>query len=218
MPDNAALEKAWQEVKAKWRKTLEVHGVALPSEGSMERVWLAVLWIHQHEPIHKECITKVVQRHHPEASGDQQVRHLRRKGWSNVDRRKGWCQVNFDFPDPSFLSKLSRAGGVSPKSWEEVKIRYGSRCAWCHISDGATHWATNRPAVLQQGHRDPHRPLTLENCISLCDYHNQALRDMLVLNAEGFPEAVASIALVMKASPTIKRAIIIALRAESGAQ
>lgn len=216
MPDRAALEKAWQQVKAKWRERLEVHDVALPSEGSMERIWLAVLWIHQHEPIHKECIAKVVQHHRPEASGDQQVRHLRDKGWSDVAQRKGWHQVNFDFPDTQFIRIQRRAGNVSPTSWDEVKIRYSNRCAWCRTSDGATHWATGRPAVLQQGHRDPNRPLTLENCIPLCDYHNQALRDTLVLNAEGFPKAVASTALVMRASPTVKLAILAALRAESG--
>ena len=63
------------------------------------------------------------------------------------------------------------------------------------------------PVRLQQGHMDPARPAISDNIIPLCQYHNQALRDTLVLDEQGFPKAVASTALVESASRSVKLAI-----------
>ena len=203
------LEQAWEQVKLAWRNGLERYGVKLPSDGSAPSLWLSILWIHRDgEPIHKRAIGKVVTNVRPDLTDDQQVRHLKGDGWHDIGGGRGWHKIVFSTPNPDWMMRQTRRGAsLGDATWEEIKLAYGMRCAWCRAEEGKPHWRDSVEVRLQQGHKDPARPAIPGNIIPLCQYHNQALRDTLVLDEHGFPKAVASTALVASASRTVKLAI-----------
>lgn len=203
------LGQAWEQVKAVWRNKLERYGVKLPSEGSASSLWLSILWIHKDgEPIHKRAIGKVVTNLRSDLTEDQQVRHLKGDGWHDVGGGRGWHKILFETPSPDWMMRRTRRGGsLDNPTWEEIKLAYDQRCAWCRAEEGTPHWRDSVDVRLQQAHKDPARPAIADNIIPLCQYHNQALRDTLVLDDDGFPKAVASTQLVEAASRDVKLAI-----------
>lgn len=202
------LDTAWDAVEKAWRDNMERYGVKLPAENTANRLWLSILWLHRNEDIHKRAISKVVTHLRPDLSGDQQVRHLKSQGWRDVGGGRGWRRIDFGGVNPDWLVRQTRRGTAIPaETWEEVKARYDYRCAWCRVREGEAHWFNSAITRLQQGHKDPARPLAAANSIPLCQYHNQAMRDTLVLNDDGFPRAVASTALVESANIQVKREI-----------
>ena len=127
------------------------------------------------------------------------------------------AQIDFNGVNHDWLIRQTRRGEAIPaETWEEVKARYDFRCAWRRIREGEAHWFNSAVTRLQQGHKDPARPLTVENSIPLRQYHNQAMRDLLVLNDDGFPRAVASTSLVESANIQVKREIWLMLRDDPG--
>lgn len=203
------LGEAWEQVKTAWRNSLERYGVRLPTAGSAPSLWLSILWIHKDdEPIHKRAIGKVVTNVRSDLTDDQQVRHLKGAGWHDVGGGRGWHKIDFSTPSPDWLLRQTRRGtNLASATWEEIKLAYDNKCAWCRAEEGTPHWMNSQEVRLQQGHKDPARPAIKDNIIPLCQYHNQALRDSLVLDQHGFPKAVASTALVAAASRSVKLAI-----------
>ena len=216
IPAKSELDKAWEEVMKLYDRNLKRYGVSLPADGTVQQLWLSVLYLHRDEELHKRTIAKAVMEYRPKLSGDQQVRHLKRVGWRDVSHRRGWHRIDFSGPDPDWLVRQHRAGGDIPsESWEEVKIRYRHRCAWCNTKEGDPQPYNSVPVKLQQGHKDPHRPLTVDNMIPLCQYHNQAIQDKLVLNAQGFPKALGSTALVAASTKKVKLEILAMLQEDN---
>ena len=86
----------------------------------------------------------------------------------------GWRRIDFGGVNPDWLVRQTRRGTAMPaETWEEVKA----------------HWFNSAITRLQQGHKDPARPLTPANSIPLRQYHNQAMLDTPVLNDDGFSES-----------------------------
>ena len=158
------MDAAWREVETAWRDNMERYGVRLPAENTANRLWLSILWLHRGEEIHKQAIAKVVTHLRPDLFGDQQVRHLKSQGWRDIGGRRGWHRIDFTGVNPDWLIRQTRRGAAIPaESWEEVKARYDFRCAWCRVREGEAHWFNSAVTRLQQGHKDPARPLTVEN-------------------------------------------------------
>lgn len=71
-------------------------------------------------------------------------------------------------------------------NWDEIKARYGYRCATCGSREGEPnfHWKGTR-TVLQKAHKDPNKPLLAGNIIPQCQKCNRADRNRWVYDDKG---------------------------------
>lgn len=75
LPTKEELEDAYEDIARIHAEHLVQHNVILPKRNTHKSIWLAML--HHHDrAVHKDEISEAVQREHPDAGKDQQVRHL----------------------------------------------------------------------------------------------------------------------------------------------
>jgi len=68
-----------------------------------------------------------------------------------------------------------------------MKKEYGYSCVNCGSKEGeALRWDQTKTTVLQQGHMDPRKDLTYDNCIPQCGFCNQQYKSKAVFNRRGF--------------------------------
>lgn len=208
----------WKIIEQEYDTHLKQYNVTLPKIGSASALWLVYLKKHEGKLVHKDTISEFVSSVNPEFGKDQQVRHLASKGWYILNKGdkiqkedktipSGYHMlVTTESPKPSFLWKeLKRAGRVSAKNFEQLKITYGLRCATCGSEEGKPHLLEpTQRTKLQQGHMNPHKSLSLENSIPQCQICNQTYQDDFVFNDKGRVVAVASARPVLKADKEVK--------------
>jgi len=200
------LRAAWQAVRDVHTEHLQVHGVRLPSEDSFKWVWLAVLYHHRGEFVHKDAVSAHTRRVFPDAAADQQVRHLKRDGWS-LESRKGSHRLDPYNPSPSFRNdQARRRGRLAARGFEDLKKVYGSKCATCGAGEGRPDTRYGDELIkLQQGHRDPEKPADdRDNIIPQCQFCNRSYRGDFTFDDKGRVRAIASIEPVRRASAKVK--------------
>jgi len=74
--------------------------------------------------------------------------------------------------------------------WNELKKEYSYEevpsCVNCGSKEGLPlRWKPTETTKLQQGHMDPRKELTYNNCIPQCQYCNQQFKDKYVFNKHG---------------------------------
>src|SRR3989338_6275009 len=117
--------------------------------------------------------------------------------------------VTTESPKPTFLFKaLKRAGRISAKNFDQLKITYDNRCATCGSQEGKPHLLDpSKRTELQQGHMNTHDKLTLENSIPQCQLCNGVYMDDYVFDVKGRVVAVASPKPVLRADKSVKEEI-----------
>lgn len=211
------LNAAWRAVRDVHAQHLQVHDVKLPREDSFKWVWLAVLYHHRDEFVHKDDVSAHVRRVFPDAAADQQVRHLKRDGWNIESDRKGGHRLDPYNPSPAFRNdQARRRGRLAASSFDDLKKVYGSKCATCGAVEGRPDTRYGDEDVkLQQGHRDPEKPADdRDNVIPQCQFCNRSYRGDFTFDDKGRVHAVASIEPVRRASPKVKAAVRAYLDAE----
>lgn len=194
----------------------------LPSDGSNALLQLAVLKRYQGTLLHKDTIAAFVRGIVPTAGNDQQIRHLgSQAGWNVLNARDkipneeavvpiGYhVLLSSESPKVSFFYKaLKRLGRLAARDFTQLKAAYDFRCASCGSVEGKPHLA--EPSVrtqLQQGHKNPRRPLSLDNTVPQCQLCNQVYQDDFVFDDKGRVVAVASVRPVQKADPDVQQEI-----------
>ena len=220
LPSKEELAAAWEEVKRIHRIHLMPHGVKLPKEDSNKRIWLSMLYHFLDREVHKDEISDAVRREHPNAARDQQVRHLKRDGWNiKTGKKSGSHSLDPYNASPNLLIDRARRGAVlHDEDFNERKIAFGFRCATCGASEGEPdpRYGGDK-VVLQQGHRDPHKPSDdQENIIPQCANCNRAYKDDFVFDEKGRVHSVASIDPVKRASKAVKKKVFEFLKNELG--
>ncbi len=221
-----SAEKAWKKIKQDHDKYLANEGVELPQQKSNKALQLMILGAFVGRPIHKDSITQFVQRKNRSASGDQQVRHLKRNGWwllGKGDQTPNGHEIPvghyllFDTskPHPDFSRVRGRRQAIKISDFEEIKKIYNYRCATCGSQEGQSHLLQSTEITkLQKAHMDPHEPLTVDNIIPQCQICNRAYLDDFTFDDRGRTYAVASPRPVMRASPQVKARVKQALKNE----
>jgi len=80
-----------------------------------------------------------------------------------------------------------RSEKIDDANWKNLLEEYGNKCVNCgSVNNEPLRWNGNKITVLQQGHMDPTKPLTLDNTIPQCSICNQQYKNKAIFNKRGF--------------------------------
>lgn len=191
---------------------------------------LQMIFLYKYQKcfVHKDLISEFVRIHKPNAGLDQQVRHLGTQNYWYVLNKKtkvpdsneivpsGYHYlVSIEMPNPKAVKMiLKRANRVSAKSFEELKLVYDNKCATCGFKEGTVDWRNGKKVILQQGHMDPRKKLTLDNTIPQCEYCNQTYQDYFCFDEDGRVIAVNNPKILLKSPRDIQDEMIMVLLEE----
>lgn len=183
-------DENWCELATLWDVNLKEKGVKLPKKNSKLGDAVLYLYINKGSFIHIDLIKKFVasKGHKMTGTDPLQVRHLstQRGLYIVKEGRYHYKMVNMTEPIPGFIP-TRRQTRVDETSWTTLKATYGNKCVNC----GAVHgeplrWDPTQTTILQQGHMDPRKDLTEDNCIPQCQFCNQQYKNKAIFNCRGF--------------------------------
>ena len=208
IPTDAELSDAWQQVSDIHSEYLERHGVKLPTKEHYKWVWLATLYHHIGNFVHKDLVSAATRRVFPSAGADQQVRHLKRDGWHLESDRRGGHKLDPYQPSPEFTNdRQRRKGQLDAADFGELKTVFSNKCATCGAREGRPDPRYGSDVVkLQKGHMDPEGPADDKaNIIPQCQFCNRAYKNDFTFDEKGRARAIASPAPVKRASPKVRK-------------
>ena len=175
-------------LETSWDTYLKHRGVKLPKRGKL-RLALNYLYDNIGKDCHIDDIKSYVASTGEKLTGSDplQVRHLStQKGWYIKKTGKYYhCLVNITETYPGFIAD-KRKTMVKGDDWHCLKKEYGYMCVNCGSKEGEPmRWKLTSTTVLQKGHMDPRKDLTLDNCIPQCSFCNQSYKDKAVFNKRG---------------------------------
>lgn len=203
-------------VKKLWRDDIETYSHLSDDEfiKLLDRRELQLIFLLKHIKclVHKDAVSSFVRKHLPEAALDQQVRHLGTQyGWFVLNKShkipdtevavpSGYNYlVSIDTPNPKVIAiALKRAGRLSARNFEELKMAYGNKCATCGAEEGKKDIRNGSIVTLEQGHMNPRKSLTLDNTIPQCKYCNSTYADYFQFNEYGRVIAVNNPEILLK--------------------
>lgn len=220
------IDQWWNILVTEHATYLEQYGIKLPQMDTARALQLIYLKKYEGKLVHKDTISAFVGTIIKDAGKDQQVRHLGSSGWYILNKSdkiqnseeivpSGYhILITTESPKPSYLNKqLKRAGRMSAVNFNQLKVVYNSRCATCGSPEGRPNFQSpDTRTILQQGHKNPHHALSLENSIPQCQFCNQVYKDNYVFDDKGRVRAVASIAPVVSAEKSVRDDIYQALK------
>ncbi len=214
-----AIENIYALVKQHWEKYLKKHGVGplpqLQREGNYTKAALVLVYLAWGYPntrwVTKEELTEFVRKYHPKTPDAQEGRHLgTQKGFYVASSQRGnglneeelknaprnaYRLMTLERPHPSWIPKRQKVEDID---FESIKKNYGYRCAACGSREGEANLRyPGEPTRLQEAHRNPHKPLTGDNIIPLCERCNRADRDKWVYDKRGRVVGVAKAEVVI---------------------
>ena len=221
LPTPEELQQAWEELCGIHSQYLERYEVKLPNSNRYNEraksIWLAVLHYYRNEHVHKNLISQICQRDNSRLGADQQVRHLKRDGW-HLTGTGGEHLLDPYQPSPEWVTdQKRREGRLDATTFNELQAVYGGRCATCGAEAGKPSPRYGEDIVeLQQGHKDPSQPHTLDNIIPQCQFCNRAYRGDFTFDDKGRVRAVADVGPVQRATQAVQRKILQWLRNRFG--
>ena len=209
MNNQHEIEKKYNEILVEYKNSLEKHDVKMPnlySNGHYTLIALVLVYLYSKigEKVSKQELTDYLRTMGFDTNDVQQARHLaQQSGWYILSGTRGDYECNdlgikpgeymlktISEPYPSYKN-LKRSEALNADSWDELKRIYNYRCATCGSKEGEQNFLY--PAsitTLQQGHKDPSKPLTLDNTIPQCPFCNRASRNYFVFDNKGRVEKI----------------------------
>ena len=180
----------YNELLALHEMHLKDKGVKLPRLNTTLGFSLAILYAHKNQFVHIQFIQQELTKHNFKLTGTDpvQVRHLStQKGWWITKQGKYEHQLVSDTqPLPGFIPE-KRSSKLNEENWLTMKKEYGHACVNCGSKEGEPlRWDQTKSTVLQQGHMDPRKDLTYDNCIPQCAFCNQQYKSKAIFNKRGF--------------------------------
>lgn len=185
-----SLHEKYNELSVVYKANLATSGVKLPKFQGKLGCALTILYTNFGEFIHIDEIKRqlIEAGHNLTGTDPVQVRHLStQKGWYiEKDGKYKHRLVSVQQCLPGFIAQ-KRASKLSNENWEKMKQEYGFACVNCGSKEGESmRWCQTKITVLQQGHMDPRKNLTYDNCIPQCAFCNQQYKSKAVFNKRGF--------------------------------
>ena len=183
-------DATWSELVTLWNTHLKEKGVKLPKKNSKLGDAVLFLYTNMGSFVHIDLIKKFVAGlgHKMTGTDPLQVRHLstQRGLYIVKDGRYHYKMVNMTEPIPGFIP-TRRQTRVDEVAWIALKATYGNKCVNCGSVHGEElRWDPTQTTVLQQGHMDPRKDLTQDNCIPQCQFCNQQYKNKAIFNCRGF--------------------------------
>lgn len=80
-----------------------------------------------------------------------------------------------------------RSEKIDDANWKNLLEEYDNKCVNCgSVNNEPLRWNGNKITVLQQGHMDPTKSLTLDNTIPQCSICNQQYKNKVIFNKRGY--------------------------------
>lgn len=182
-------ETSYSEIKESWQKYLKPQGVKLPKRTSKLGIALVFLYENINIPIHIDDLKKIVIENGCSLTGTDplQVRHLSTQyGWFIEKEGKFHHKLSsISSPIPGFI-KDKRSTKLTAELWDKLLCEYNNMCANCGSQNGnPLRHSLTKITVLQQGHMDPRKDLTYDNCIPQCSFCNQQYKSKAIFNKRG---------------------------------
>jgi len=178
-------EEEYKKLQQCYEKNLKKYGVRLPGKESNYGYALTFLFKNINKSYTTNEIKDILVKTGKEFEGADslQLRHLSTQyGWNIVkDGRYKFKLVSITEKSPKFFSQ-KRNTKLNKKNWEEKKKEYNYKCACCKLEK-----------KLQQGHMDPRKPLTYDNCIPQCADCNQSATNRYKFDKNGVKERIIEI-------------------------
>ena len=184
------LKQKYLELTLAHKSHLSALGVKLPGYRGKLGCALAILYANFGEFVHIDAIKSKLREvgHNLTGSDPVQVRHLStQKGWwIEKDGKYRHKLVSVTECLPGFIAE-KRASKLNDENWSKMKKEYGYSCVNCGSKEGEPlRWDQTKTTVLQQGHMDPRKDLTYDNCIPQCGFCNQQYKSKAIFNRRGF--------------------------------
>jgi hypothetical protein len=196
------MSSTWQTINEKYEAHLKEKGVKKMSQTSGLGQALACLVENIGVPVKIETIREYVQNNGvvlPGGGDSLQVRHLALQNGYNMLKggdtnpitgikvpRSNFVLLDLETPHPGYIPKR-RSSPMSDDGWIQIMDRYGNCCVNCGSQNGQSmRWNPLRITVLQKGHMDPRKYLSLDNVIPQCAICNQQYKNKAVFNERGF--------------------------------
>ena len=214
MPTKKEIKTAYDEAASIHRDHLAADDVKLPQWGTAKSYWLGVLMHYSPDYVSKDKISDIT-RQHLDVGTDQQVRHLKRDGWNLVSGKRGEHAIINPFESHSGYARqiIKELKTLAAGSFADIKTAYANKCATCGArEDEPDPRYGDNPIKLEEGHRDPEKPLSIANTIPQCSNCNKAYKDDFTFDKKGRVRAVASPNPVLRASKAVQLAIKEALK------
>ena len=217
--NRAKRDEIWQALVDDYNNVLKVDGVKIPKRNSSKASWLILLKAFETAQVQKEVFGEFAKIENPNASGDQQVRHLKRDGWYVLGAGDKIPHTQQTIPAGDYLMVTSRqkhpdysnqtAGNtLTQAEFEKTKNAFGNRCASCGSVEGQPHrYHSTKIVTLHKGHMDPNKPLTKENVIPQCQVCNQSYKDKFIFDKTGKVRKINSVDLVIAADIQLQEKI-----------
>lgn len=209
MNNKKKIEIKYDEILKQYKKSLEKYNVKMPklySNGSYTLNALVLIYLYTKigQIVSKQELTDYLRTMGFDINDVQQARHLaQQSGWYILSGTRGdyecktlgiksgeYMLKTIEEPYPSYKN-LKRTESLNAGSWEELKKIYNNRCATCGSKEGEPNFLYPASVTtLQQGHKDPSKPLTIDNTIPQCPFCNRASRNYFVFDNKGRVEKI----------------------------
>lgn len=171
-----------------WKEHLESKGVLFNfSLDSLSYRCLEVLYDRLGEWITKSELVELIGY----TGNDLQTpRHLwNSSGWFVESNKRGggnlaYRLVTVKEPSPNWIP-VKRTQGLNVSDWSDLKAEYDNSCASCGTKENEPHRYFKRKVVLEKGHMDPRKDMSMGNIIPQCNFCNKHYGNKYVFDRMG---------------------------------
>lgn len=224
IPDET-FDNIKNECYQEWKNNLQKYGIIFPKPNTCKYYQLLFLYYYKTQMVHKNVITQFIHEKIPEASGDQQIRHLAGICGYNIAIRGDkigneivptgyYCLLTMTLPKPSWLKRKNFRAIVLPDDdFIKIKQQYQNCCATCGAIEGEPHRYYGGVVQLQKGHMNPNLPLKNGNIIPQCQYCNRDFyKNNFIFNEFGQPITINNPSYILRAPDAIQKEVYALLK------
>lgn len=227
MLEKEKIENVYAEILFIYNEKLKQFDVKMPKlyvNGNYTLNALVLVYMYNKvgKKVTKQELTNYLRDMGYDVNDVQQARHLaQQSGWYILSGTRGdnECKKYNILPGEYMLKTiedvypsykmLKRTESLNAGSWEELKQIYGYRCATCGSKEGQSNLLYPASVTtLQQGHKDPSKPLTIDNTIPQCPFCNRASRNYFVFDNKGRVEKIYDPNFIMRSDKEIQEAML----------
>jgi hypothetical protein len=183
-----------------YNKYLKNKGCKLPSKVSVLGKALEYLYINikKENNIHdiRKYVAESLKKDLNNSNDSLQVRHLGLQFGFNIlksmdnrtykIKKSNYLLFNLTRIYENFYRDKRKEENINKENWYELKKEYEFKCATCGNEENKPmKYNKNRKTILQKGHMDPRKSLTIDNIIPQCSYCNQNYKNKAIFNKRG---------------------------------